>query len=872
MSEPAVRAEAGAAASEPGAKRERAFNVLVEWIGRSLFRFVRVDQAAIERIRALGQRGAVVYVMRHRSWIDFLLASFVLEREGLPAPEFVNHGGAIWLRPLRAVARAIVGRLLAAPVRRRELRQFEARDRCRRLVEGGRPVLLFMRGRPPGIRIFFRRREALTSLNTGSDYLREIVHHLWSSPHEVSLVPLAVFRGRGMRSRDARLGSAVYSLQEVPTELRRLVSLLWNARETRISIGGEVSLRGFVEQYGSEGEERLVRRLARALQIFLYREERLVWGPPLLPKKEVRRRILEDPELAGVVAKLAREQKQPEAALWRQAGKYIDEMAANFHGFYFSILEFLFNRIWPRVFSGLDYSGLDRVVQCVKRHPVVLVPCHRSHFDYLILSYIFHLNYLSPPHIAAGINLSFWPLGPLFRGAGAYFIRRTFEGNLLYKTVFRRYLAFLIQEGYTQEFFIEGGRSRTGKILTPKLGVLTAIVEAFCEGIRRDLYLVPVSIQYGRVVEEEAYQRELGGAEKQAESLSALMKARKVLGRRHGTAYVTFGRPISLQAELGARKESFRNVGDAAIEQERRRFIQKLGFRLLRDVNDITVAGATSISATVLLSLPRDACRHRELVTRALTLVDFLRWQGVRLSDSLERNAAGEFRESLSFLSDAGLIQCLTTEDALVIHVQREKRLALDFYKNNTIHFFLLPSLLSDAVCRGLEGEALQSDIAWWLDLLRWEFPLPEKGRTASELERLLAYLNEKVAPAGGASAEEILESPLVQVTRAVLDNFREAYWVAALGLMSVPDGGVPRKEALAQIQKRYATALLLGEVLKPEGSSLVTLGNALSRYAELGCIATRAGKGRDVIVEPGAKFDDLPLLAERIRRSIGAR
>ena len=186
-------------------------------------------------------------------------------------------------------------------------------------------------------------------------------------------------------------------------------------------------------------------------------------------------------------------------------------MAANFHGSYFSILEFMFNRIWPRLFQGVEYAGLERVTETMRQHPVVLVPCHRSHFDYLIISYLFHVNYLSPPHIAAGINLSFWPLGPLFRGAGAFFIRRSFEDNALYKTVFRSYLKFLIREGYTQEFFIEGGRSRTGKILTPKLGMLSALVDAFLDGVRRDLYFVPVSIHYGRVVEEEEYQRELGG-------------------------------------------------------------------------------------------------------------------------------------------------------------------------------------------------------------------------------------------------------------------------------------------------------------------------------------------------------------------------
>src|ERR1051326_2955822 len=203
-------------------------------------------------------------------------------------------------------------------------------------------------------------------------------------------------------------------------------------------------------------------------------------------------------------------------------------MAADFHGSYLEILAFFFHRIWRRMFSGLEIRGLERVVECVKQHPIVLVPCHRSHFDYLILTYIFREHYLSPPHIAAGINMAFFPMASLFRGAGAYFIRRQFDDNPLYKAVFRTYLEYLIREGYTQEFFIEGGRSRTGKILTPKLGMLSAIVNSFLHGVRRDLHFVPVSISYERLVEEEAYKRELLGAEKQKENLLTLLRARSV--------------------------------------------------------------------------------------------------------------------------------------------------------------------------------------------------------------------------------------------------------------------------------------------------------------------------------------------------------
>src|SRR6185503_8517229 len=334
------------------------------------------------------------------------------------------------------------------------------------------------------------------------------------------------------------------------------------------------------------GEERLVRRLARALAIFLYREERVVSGPTLLPRRLVRRTVLRDGELARLVRRMSAERAVRRGRIWREARGYFDEIAANYNGFYFGIIEAVFKRIWPRVSSGLEIIGLEKVAECVGEHPVVLVPCHRSHFDYLIISYIFHENYLSPPHIAAGKNLSFWPLGPLFRGAGAYFLRRTFDDNELYKMVFRKYVAFLIREGYTQEFFIEGGRSRTGKLLPPKLGLLSMMVNAFVQGVRRDLYLVPVSIHYGRIPEEEAYRREVAGEEKEPESLGALLRARSVLTRRYGTVYVNFADPISLNGALGPQRERFLDgSGDPPVEEEKKRFIQRLGFRLLREVN-----------------------------------------------------------------------------------------------------------------------------------------------------------------------------------------------------------------------------------------------------------------------------------------------
>jgi glycerol-3-phosphate O-acyltransferase len=544
-------------------------------------------------------------------------------------------------------------------------------------------------------------------------------------------------------------------------------------------------------------------------------------------------------------------------------------MAAHFNGLYFGILEFLFNRIFPRVFSGLETVGLERVVERMREHPIVLVPCHRSHFDYLILTYIFHTNYLSPPHIAAGINLSFWPMGPLFRGAGAYFIRRTFDDNELYKMVFRKYLTFLIREGYTQEFFIEGGRTRTGKMMQPKLGMLSAVVNAFGQGIRRDLYLVPVSIHYGRIPEEEVYRREVTGEAKQRESLGALLRARSILSKRFGTAYVSYGPPISLHEALDTHREAFQvEGGQPAVEEEKRRFIQRLGFRILREVNAAAVAGASSVSATALLGASRAACRLRDFQAASHALVALLRVQGAHLTASLVRNEASDFREGLAWLEGGGLVERLVDSEGVVLHVPTEKRMNLDFYKNNIIHFFLLPALLTRALLADVPLAGLSEQIAWWRDLYRWEFPFPERDALASELARWLSYYRE----VGGVVGDVVdREHIVIRVTAGILENFREAYLVAARTVAAHQEWPVKQPDLIQRMRREFATSLLLGEAHRPEGNSIVTFGNALSRLVELRHVAEARRRGtRDRWIEPGPAYDRLPELTQRLRSGVG--
>lgn len=859
----------------------RHMNALAEFAGRRLFRRAVVNERLVEKIRELSETGTVVYVLRHHSFVDYFMINFVLRREELPLPVFVN-GMAPWaLAPFADILRSIP-RLW----RRRDADAERSMDvrACAAAVASGSPVMVFMRGpRESGA----SAAENEAAARAGSDFLRRIL--ALRGGREIFVVPLAPFRGHSFRKRDTGLSAVVYNAHEVFSEWRKLLTYWIFRRDLFLTIGTEVRLGEFVRRYREDTEDRLVKRLTRAIQIFLYREERVVMGPAIMPRHKIKNLVLGAEESRQFLADHAREHGLDEGKVRKRAEAIFDEMAAEYNGTIFAIVSWCFIKIWQRMFQGLETIGFETVIEKAKHHPIVMVPCHRSHLDYLILSYLFHLNFVSPPHIAAGINMGFGLMKPILRASGAYYIRRSFGDDEVYKHVFGRYLQFLIREGYTQEFFIEGGRSRTGKIMTPKLGMLAAIVGAYSAGIRRDLYLVPVSIHYGRIVEEEAYQAELAGDEKEPESMSGLMRARRFLKQKYGSVYVSFAEPISLGEELGERRQRFQAMaGDPEVEEEKRRFIQRLGFRILRDVNEVAVAGATSVSSTVLLGATHWGLRYGDFRERAQALYLLTEHLGIRPTASLTRNA-GTFRESMGFLSSNGLIEVLLRGREEVLVVRQGRRLALDFYKNNLIHAFLVPSLIvsclredaarlnslreeasgGSGAREGASCEELAEKIWGWLDLFRYEFPLPSRKELNAQVDRRLAYFEEVGAYRNGALDEG---NPLVWALVNVLQNFREAYYVVAMTILHrLGTEGLSQKALLEEIRKDYKTCLLLGEVAKPEGAGEATLRNALSRLEEMGFVRAEArGRGgRDRRMVRGKDWDNLEAFVLSLERSL---
>jgi glycerol-3-phosphate O-acyltransferase len=455
----------------------------------------------------------------------------------------------------------------------------------------------------------------------------------------------------------------------------------------------------------------------------------------------------------------------------------------------------------------------------------------------MILSMICDDYGLQPPHVAAGDNLNFWPVGRLLRAGGAFFIRRSFKGDRIYSATMGAYVKRLLQDGFTQEFFVEGGRSRTGKLLPPKFGMLTLEVDAWLTGVRPDAYFAPISISYEKIVEAGSYHHELLGGEKQKEDARALISGgASVLRSRYGRITIRVDEPISL-AQL------FRERGldpKTCTADEKKKLVQHLGLRIAAGINACAPLAPVGLAAAVLLSHDRRAISETELLDRA----EFLH------GAALDRGAhadPGPVRERVR-----RAVEILCEDGTLVEHeaggerfyaVPEEKRISLDYQKNAILHFLLAPAILAVAL-RTFRGQSA---------------PLPELMKRAKDASRLLKY--EFIYPPGRSFESTVDETfalllrwglveraddGVLPVARGVrmlhllaelLRPFLEGAWVAADALQLLLPAPMPSRSWNLQALDRGRAAYLAGRLLRLEALTKPTLDNAITMYRDRGVI-----------------------------------
>jgi glycerol-3-phosphate O-acyltransferase len=503
----------------------------------------------------------------------------------------------------------------------------------------------------------------------------------------------------------------LFGTKENPGRLRRIFSLFKSANRIFIEASDPVRLEDFLNQPAIRNlnpKDQAV-ALRRYLINQINRHRQSITGPALKSNLEIKEELLTNPNIQQIIMEYASENNVSIHQAQQQAADYLDEISSNMSMKIIRILDVSLRWVFNNIFEGMviDIDGLERVKRISQKGPLILVPCHKSHLDYLILSYVFFNNNMPCPHIAAGKNLSFWPLGPIFRGGGAFFLRRSFKGEVLYPKIFAAYIQKILEEGFHIEFFVEGGRSRSGKMLSPKIGFLSLVIDAYIKNKSDDMFFVPIYIGYDRVLEEKSYIHEIEGGKKTPENLINVIRARKFLNKKYGKIYLNFHEPISIKQHLS-------QVDKPVVEltkNETKELYTRFANKLTSAINRVTVVTPHAIIAGVILNSSQKRIYRTQLMAHAETYMANLISQGAGLADTLliDRNSAFDnVLESFvqnKFIEKSASEFSSSTQFNPLFKINENRRPSLEYYKNNSVIFFIPAAFTALAI---LKNDAFQ--------------------------------------------------------------------------------------------------------------------------------------------------------------------
>lgn len=523
----------------------------------------------------------------------------------------------------------------------------------------------------------------------------------------IDLIPVSVFWGRAPQRESSWWRDFFAEGWTLAGRFRRVLAMLVNGRNAAVHFGEPLALETEAGEDGTvpaEAARQVARRLARLLRAHFRHQRSATLGPDLSHQRTVIREVLRSRAVRAAVAAEVRTRNLPRREALLVARGYAREIAANYSHRFVALMYRLLARLWNRLYDGVDVLHAERLALSADGTQVVYVPCHRSHMDYLLLSYVIYHRGYAVPHVAAGVNLNMPVIGRFLRMGGAFFLRRSFKGNAVYPAVFMKYLAVMMARGHAIEYFIEGGRSRTGRLLQPKTGMLSMTVRAFLREPRRPVVFVPVYFGYERLMEGETYLGELTGAAKKKESIGDLFRAIPKLRQRFGRVQVSFGEPVDLGALLASHAPDWREqrLRDDARPPWLGQAITDLAQRIQQRVNAAASATPTNLLATVLLSMPRQAMPEADLV-RQLDLYRALLAAIPYGPDAACTTATGE--EIVRHGEAMGLLERRSHPLGDILRMREREAVLATYYRNNTVHLFALPSFIA---CAFLNNEVLR--------------------------------------------------------------------------------------------------------------------------------------------------------------------
>ncbi len=526
--------------------------------------------------------------------------------------------------------------------------------------------------------------------NKSIEILREYISaHQQNDELDVQMLPVSVMFGR----KPDKEGKKMPSLQVLGATYK-LYKILISGRDCYTRFSRTVSFKD-IKVDDKQDISVLAHKLARVARIHFAKQRAASVGPKLPVRQEMLNKLLTNPALAEAIQEEAKSKHIGLDKAKKNALSLLNEIAANFSYRMLRVTDFVLTWAWNRLYQGLKVTNADPVRELAENgHEIVYAPCHRSHMDYLLLSYVLYRQGLVPPHIAAGINLNFWPAGPIFRRLGAFFIRRSFKGNKLYTAVFREYLAELFIRGYAVEYFIEGGRSRTGRLLDPKTGMLLMTIQTLLRGDTRPITIVPVYIGYEHVLEVATYANELRGAKKEKESLWSTIKAFLKL-KKLGFGYVNFGSPIPLNQFLNQHIPEWRDAIDPTGTQRPNWLTPTtnlLAKQIMEHINSSAAINAMNLCCSILLAADQCTLTKVKLLEHLDYLLKLLK--NIPYSDliTIPDQTAEEMFEHAK---EMGKFVITTDEVGEMVGLTTEQAVLMTYYRNNIQHLLIIPAIVA---------------------------------------------------------------------------------------------------------------------------------------------------------------------------------
>jgi glycerol-3-phosphate O-acyltransferase len=544
----------------------------------------------------------------------------------------------------------------------------------------------------------------------------------------------------------------------------------------------------------------LDRFVARQAALALDRSERRLRGARYKVPRFLREDLLARPAFQGGLARLSHELGEPLSAVQRDARRALREIAATHNPLMIDVFYEFCRSSSTRGYDELrvDPEALDRIRELASQHPLVFLPTHKSNLDHPVLRRALHEAGMPPNHTAGGDNMNFFPAGPIVRRAGIFFIRRSFKDDEVYKFVLRSYVDFLIEKRFPLEWYIEGGRSRSGKLLPPRFGLLSYVVDSFRRGKSDDVMLVPVSVAYDQISEVGDYAREESGGSKQAESFRWLVGFMRRLGLKYGSIDLRFGEPLSLRATLG----DAAHQGDGV---DGELGVQKLAFEVSARINRVTPITPISLAMLALLGCGDRAMSADEVHADLADLVDYVTRRGLPTTEKLEFDTPDAVCATLDLMVESGVLTRFDEGPEVIYSVAPNAHLAAAYYRNTVIHHLLngaigeLALLAAAASEPGVRRQVFWDEAMRLRDLLKFDFFFSEKEQFRAEIAKELSlHLQDwELRLDDPLTARPLIDAIRPYHAHRTLRAFVEAYAIVADRLVMLAGKAVADDETL---------------------------------------------------------------------------